>query len=143
MMLVEFPKLLTDAAWKKVEKAAGVSATGVGKTLRDAESAWRTLGTGIAGFEKGQVPPAKADAAKRSLIAAFHQSETVLQGLLPKVKSTDKKAILTDYGKVIAYLKRDLENSFNLLDDHRDKAFVIEKFNKHVKADLTAFKHRV
>src|SRR5690242_10925834 len=51
VMLAPYPKLLTDPAWKKVEKAAGVSATGVGKTLRDADIAWGKFATQVAGWE--------------------------------------------------------------------------------------------
>jgi hypothetical protein len=142
-MLTAYPKVLTDPAWKKVEKAAGVSATGVGKTLRDAEKAWQTLAGELASLEKGQVPPAKADASKKAMIAAFNQSETLLTGLLPKIKKPDKNVIIKDHAKVIENLIRDLRNSFNLVDDHRGIDFVVDKFNAHVKADVSAFKHKV
>ena len=143
MPLADYPKLLTDPAWKKVEKAAGVSATGVGKTLRDAEGVWRTLAGEIAGLEKGQVTKAKADEGKKAAIAAFGKSAAILKGLLPKVTNPGKKAILQDYSNVVAYLIRDLTSNFNLVNDHRDLDFVISKFNAHVKADLSGFKHPV
>jgi hypothetical protein len=142
-MLVEYPKLLTDAAWKKVEKAAGVSATGVGKTLREAETTWRALAGEVNLLENGKGTPAKADSGKKAMILAFGRSATLLNGLLAKVKSPDKKAILTDYSKIFASLARDLRESFNLVDDHRGMEFVVQKFNAHVKADLSSFKHRV
>lgn len=142
-MLAAYPKLLTDPAWKKVEKAAGVSATGVGKTLRDAEATWGKFATQIAGWEKGQVTPKNADAGKKVLIDTLAKSEAMLKGLLPKVKDAKKKTILTDYGKVFEYLIRDLKASFNVVDDHRDIEFVVSKINAHIKSDLAAFKHAV
>jgi hypothetical protein len=142
-MLTPYPKLLGDPAWKKVEKAAGVSATGVGKTLRQTELTWGRFATQIAGWEKGQVSPKDATAGKKIMIDTLGKSETQLKGLLPKVKDTKKKTILTDYTKVFGYLIRDLEDNFNLVDDHRGIDFVVSKFNAHVKADVGQFKHTV
>jgi hypothetical protein len=142
-MLAAYPKLLTDPEWKKVEKAAGVSATGVGKTLRDAAAAWGTFASQIAGWEKGQVSPTNANAGKKHMIDILGKSQTLLKGLLPKVKDANKKTILTDYSRVLASLVGDLQNNFNVVDDHRGADFVVTKFNAHVKAGVSGFKHTV
>lgn len=142
-MLVDYPKLLQDPTWKKVEKAAGVSSTGVGKTLRDAQVAWTNLEHEVSALLKGQSTPVKANGTKKTLITALGKTVTQLKGVQPTIKNPAKKAIITDYQKVFEYLVRDLTNSFNLVDDHRSMDFVVSKINSHVEVDVASFKHRV
>jgi hypothetical protein len=142
MSLIAYPKLLTDPTWKKVEKAVGLSGTGVGKTLREAASTWGKFATQVDGWEKGQVPDQNANAAKKIMIADLNKSLSQLQGLVPKVKDAKKNKILTDYTNVVGSLISELRQYLDLVPGG-GKDVVVRKFNTRVQSAVSQFKHNV
>src|SRR4051794_33750902 len=102
-MLVPYPKLLSDPVWKKLEKKAGVSSTGVGKTLRDAAKVWDKLNKEVGEQEMGDDNSVATNAARKELILALEKPYKLLRAMAddPKLKNVDKKKVLNEYAAVL------------------------------------------
>jgi hypothetical protein len=135
-MPLSYPKQLTDPIWKKVEKAAGVSGTGVGETLRAAETAFKTLGTGMDAAQKGTKTAASVKPARAAAATALRKSEQQVQKTYPKVKDEKKKDLLWAYGRLVSDIAGEIENMN--LDRHNDAAeLAIKRFNDRAKMHVT------
>jgi len=135
-MPVSYPKQLTDPIWKKVEKAAGVSGTGVGETLRAAENAFKPLATGLDAADKGTKTAASVKPAQAAAAAALHKSEQQVKKSYAKVKDAKKKDLLFAYERLLRQIAGEIENMD--LDRHNDAAsYAIDRFNSRAKMHVT------
>lgn len=89
-----YPKALTDPEWKKMEKEAKVSATGVGQTLRTLENAVKAVNAEL----NGKRDPAKLAALYKSAQTAVAATRTLVGKVIneSKTKKNDKGAKLLD-----------------------------------------------
>lgn len=89
-----YPKALTDPEWKKLEKEAKVSATGVGQTLRTLESAVKAINTEL----NGKRDPAKLATLYKTANTAVTASRTLVFKVEAdaKNKKNDKAVKLLD-----------------------------------------------
>jgi len=135
-MPLTYPKQLTDPIWKKVEKAAGVSGTGVGETLRAAETAFKTLGTGMDAAEKGTKTAVSVKPARAAAATAMRKSEQQVIKTYPKVKDEKKKDLLRAYGRLVGQIADEITDMD--LDRHNDAAeLAIKRFNDRAKMWVT------
>jgi hypothetical protein len=135
-MPLSYPKQLTDPIWKKVEKAAGVSGTGVGETLRKAETAFKTLSTGMDAAHKGTKPAASVKPARTAAAAALRKSEQLVQKTHSKVTDQKKKDLLRAYQRLIDDIAGEIEKMD--LDRRHDAAeLAIDRFNDRAKMHVT------
>lgn len=130
-VVAAYPKQLTDPVWKKVEKKGGVSATGVGQTLRDAEKVYKGFHDVLEALEQGKTDVAKVAPAQRAAAAALHKSEKTLEGVVQKVKNADKKKYLDKYRMFIGHIASEIEQ-FDP-KDRRGLKFPLDRYNDRVK----------
>ncbi len=130
-MLLTFPKILSDPEWKKTEKAGGVSATGVGQTLRDAETLYKKLDVSLESAKQHKTDAKQAKPSKDATVAAIEKSVKTLDGVLTKVKDDKKRKILADFRWKLNRFGSELK-SLDLVD-HRGLDWAVENYNERVK----------
>ena len=130
MAFAAYPKQLTDPIWKKVEKAGGVSDTGVGQTLRDAEKAYKTLATAMAALEAGKTDARKVQPAQKAAAAALTKTVKTLDPVIAKVKNAEKKKFLTHYRRYVEQVAKEITAMD--LEDHRGLKIPLDRYNERV-----------
>jgi hypothetical protein len=117
MKIEAYPETLKDPHWKKVEKKIGVSSTGVGQGLRNAEKAYKTF---VEKMDKGDAAAAKA--AQKLAITALRKPQATLKAMYDKLpqdsdKAKTKRTNVHTYMYYIECLTNDVENiKFNDLE---------------------------
>ena len=130
MTFAAYPKSLTDKMWKKVESNGGVSSTGVGQWLRQAEQAYKTLSAGILALEKGDGAAQKVAPSKRAVSDSLVKASAALGTTLQKVKPGDKKKYLEKYKMFIENVAHELDG-FDL-NDHRGLKVPLDRYNERI-----------
>jgi len=125
-----YPKQLTDPIWKKVEKAAGVSDTGVGQTLRDAEKVYATLATAMATLEAGKTDAKKVQPAQKAAAAALTKTAKTLGPVVAKVKNAEKKKFLAHYQSYVEHVAKEITAMD--LEDRRGLKIPLDRYNERV-----------
>jgi hypothetical protein len=133
-VLMVFPKVLSDPEWKKTEKAGGVSATGVGQTLREVETLYKKLDAGIEAAKQHNTDAKQAKPAKDATVAAIEKSVKTLDAVITKVKDAKKKQIITDFRFKLNRFGSELKNLD--LVDHRGLEWAVGNYNDRVKMGL-------
>jgi len=112
----DLPKSFTDDEWKKKEKEIKVSATGIGKTLRDLDTAIKAVNAELA----GKKDPAKLTTLYKAAEAKAKASSTVINTALGEAVKKKNKAA-SDYLASFRHNMDRYETALKSLDanDHR------------------------
>jgi hypothetical protein len=118
MKIEAYPETLKDPHWKKVEKKIGVSSTGVGQGLRNAEKAYKTFQDKIQGSDVNA-----AKAAQKLAVTALRKPQATLKAMYDKMpqdsdKAKAKRTNIHSFMYYIECLTNDLEGiKFSDLED--------------------------
>ncbi len=137
-MPLNYPKKFTDPDWKAAEKKIKVSATGIGKTLRELEAAVKVASADF-DQKKDAVTVAKAilnimPAIKKSDAAISAESSSAR-----KAKNTAAEKYLDDLRHALGTYESELEHLAKGVDEAKSGygwsvADNVQRFNERVKA---------
>jgi hypothetical protein len=146
--LAPYPALLTDVSWKKVEKLAEVSDTGVGGTLREAQKAWQKLAKAVVDFESHKIDAGPATVAQNAAVVAFKKTNVALGKALAKAPDPKKKAVIKDYQNIVEWVVRDLDPKggkaeLKFVGGGVQGQIFIDSFNGRVRDHYSKFPHKI
>jgi hypothetical protein len=122
MQVEAYPETLKDPHWKKVEKKIGVSSTGVGEGLRNAEKAYKAFADKMAGSDANA-----AKAAQKVAVTGLRKPQATLKAMYDKMpqdspKAKTRRTQIYSYMYYIECLTNDLESiKFDKLKDTVDR----------------------
>jgi hypothetical protein len=127
-MQLSYPKAFSDAEWKKSEKQIKVSATGVGKTLRDLQKAVQAINSELAG---GQDAKKLVLLFKAANVIAKKSYEAISDQWRQAAKGSAAEKYLVDFRFKMGRYQSELE-AFDPAD-HRGMQWPVDRFNDRVK----------
>jgi hypothetical protein len=114
MPINAYPNELTDPFWKKLEKKINVSSTGIGQTLRQAETLHKAFLEKVNAYEKDSKTAAAAKKATTDFVKALAATEAAVNTTYTKLKAKGKSfdkdpsmKVLDRYLKAFDGLQRD------------------------------------
>lgn len=128
---MDYPECFTDPEWKKLEKELKISATGVGKTLRDLEKAVSVADAGVQALSQKKTTAARVVPAMKVVADAAKKASNTVHAV--KVKDPAAREKLNHLEWQLGDYVSELEH-LNLNDD--DLEYAVDRVNRRVKSRI-------
>lgn len=124
-----YPPQFTDPIWKRNENFLKLSGTGIGKTLRDLQTASEAFDKECVALKQGKSDAAKVDAKRTAVLTSSRKALTQVESNWKKAKDYSGRTPKT----YLASLGGDLKKYIAAIKDLDDNDFTATKIEAAIK----------